>query len=59
MDNKENKIIELKKAIEEKKGNNTNTIRTSFLHTNPLLERMFISNLLNKKKKFSLKDIFR
>ncbi len=31
----------------------------SFLQTNPILQKMFLSNILNKKNKFSFKDLFR
>ncbi len=33
--------------------------KNSFLHTNPILKEMFFKNVINKKNKFSLKDLFR
>jgi hypothetical protein len=56
----ENKIVKLdiKKQTggeEEKKTQQ----KQSLFHTNPLLQKMFISNINNKKGKFSLKDLFK
>ena len=33
--------------------------KNSFLHTNPILKEMFFKNVINKKNKFSFKDLFR
>ena len=56
----ENKIVKLdiKKQTcgeEEKKPQQ----KQSLFHTNPFLQKMFISNINNKKGKFSLKDLFK
>ena len=33
--------------------------KKGLLQTNPILRQMFFENLINKKNKFSLKDLFR
>ncbi len=33
--------------------------KNSFLHTNPILKEMFFKNVINKKNKFSFKDLFK
>lgn len=58
----ENKLIKLN--IEQKAKNSEqkaeNKPRTgSFLHTNPILEKMFVANVINERKKFSIKDLFK
>ncbi len=57
MDDK--KIINTVKE-ENKSGNEIKGPESRFcLHTNPLLKKKFIANIINSKKKFSLKDLFR
>ncbi len=53
---KEDKIIKTDKKLENdvKKPD-----KQGFLHTNPLLKKKFVANIINNKKKFSLKDLFR
>ncbi len=52
------KIINLN--IEQSKLDSSAKInKQSFLHTNPLLKKMFTANVLNNNKKFTLKDLFR
>ena len=55
----ENKIIKLN--IEQKNKEESEKKQTSSfsLHTNPILKKMFLSNMENKKGKFSLKDWFK
>lgn len=56
----ENKIVKLDiKAQKEDKTSETQKVRQSFFQTNPILQKMFIVNMNNKKGKFSLKDILR
>ena len=57
-----NKVIKLN--IEQKAKNSEQQAEKkpklgSFLHTNPILEKMFVSNVINEKKKFSIKDLFK
>lgn len=58
----ENKLVKLnieqKAKNSEQKAENKPKIG-SFLHTNPILEKMFVSNVINEKKKFSIKDLFK
>jgi len=55
----EKKILKLNIKQQENEITAKNTEKQSFLHTNPILSKMFVSNLLNTKKKFSIKDLFR
>lgn len=56
----ENKIVKLniKKQTEEKEEKKIQQ-NQSFFHTNPILQKMFIANMNNKKGKFSIKDLFK
>lgn len=56
----ENKIVELniqnkisKEKLEQKQKFNFS------LQTNPILQKMFLTNMNNKKDKFKFKDLFR
>lgn len=58
----ENKLVKLN--IEPKaKNSEAQTEKKpkigNFLHTNPILEKMFVSNVINEKNKFSIKDLFK
>ncbi|MCD7740317.1 MAG: hypothetical protein LUH11_03105 [Candidatus Gastranaerophilales bacterium] len=57
---KNNKIIKLNI---EQKTNEKQTIKEDekniSFQTNPLLKKMFVSNIINKKGKFNFKDLFR
>ena len=58
----ENKLVKLN--IEQKAKNSEEQAEKkpkigSFLHTNPILEKMFVSNVINEKNKFSIKDLFK
>ena len=56
----ENKIIKLDIPTQkEEKTSENQKVRQSFFQTNPILQKMFITNMNNKKGKFSLKDILR
>lgn len=35
------------------------TVYSNFLHTNPILQKMFFVNQVAKKNKFNFKDLFR
>ena len=43
--------------LEIQKANQT--VNHSFLHTNPILQKMFFVNQVAKKNKFNFKDLFR
>ena len=55
-----NKIIELniEKTISEEKTEAKQKFNFS-LQTNPILQKMFLTNMNNKKDKFKFKDLFR
>ena len=56
----ENKIVKLDiKTQNEEKTSEPQKVRQSFFQTNPILQKMFVLNMNNKKGKFSLKDILR
>ena len=56
----ENKIIKLDIQTQKREKTSENQKDTqSFFQTNPILQKMFIVNMNNKKGKFSLKDILR
>ncbi|MBQ3642941.1 hypothetical protein II906_13605 [bacterium] len=57
----ENKIVKLNIKTEGDKASKKEKPSSAFgfFHTNPIIKEMFISNMFNKKKKFSLKDFFR
>ena len=56
----ENKIVKLDiKTQNEEKTSEKQNVRQSFFQTNPILQKMFVVNMNNKKGKFSLKDILR
>lgn len=56
----QDKIIKLNQKIyEEDKCLQQNTCKTSGLQTNPILQKKFLANLINKKNKFSFKDLFK
>lgn len=56
----ESKIVELKiennKPVEKCENDKKNNL--SF-HTNPILQKMFLANMNNKKDKFAFKDLFK
>lgn len=55
----ENKIIEFNKHISVDKDINTYVSnKSSSFQTNPILKKMLIFNVLDKKNKFSFKDLF-
>ena len=56
----ENKIVELN--IENKNSEEKSEVKQKFnfsLQTNPILQKMFLTNMNNKKDKFKFKDLFR
>ena len=56
----ENKVVELniKDKICEEKLEEKQKFNFS-LQTNPILQKMFLANMTNKKDKFKFKDLFR
>lgn len=56
----ENKVVELniKEKISEEKLEEKQKFNFS-LQTNPILQKMFLTNMNNKKDKFKFKDLFR
>ena len=56
----ENKIVELniKEKHKEEKTEEKHKFNFS-LQTNPILQKMFLTNMNNKKDKFKFKDLFR
>ena len=56
----ESKIVELniEKTISEEKLEEKQKFNFS-LQTNPILQKMFLTNMNNKKDKFKFKDLFR
>ncbi len=56
----ENKIVELniQNKISEEKLEQKQKFNFS-LQTNPILQKMFLTNMNNKKDKFKFKDLFR
>ena len=56
----EKKLFQLNiKKDKEKNESEAKDNRYFSLHTNPIIQKMFVDNLVNKKGKFSLKDLFR
>ena len=56
----ENKIVKLDIPTQkEEKTSEPTKARQSLFQTNPILQKMFVVNMNNKKGKFSLKDILR
>lgn len=54
------KLVELNiKKNKEKNDVGKNDNRSFDLHTNPIVQKMLLENINNKKGKFSLKDLFR
>ena len=56
----ENKVVELN--IQNKSSEEKNEQKQKFnfsLQTNPILQKMFLTNMNNKKDKFKFKDLFR
>jgi hypothetical protein len=54
------KIIKLNiNKTNEKTTNFPEKKKQSIFHSNPILQKMFLTNMNNKKGKFSLKDLFR
>ena len=56
----ENKIVELNSTSKdiEKQELKNDKFKVS-LQTNPILQKMFLANMNNKKDKFKFKDLFR
>lgn len=56
----ENKIVRLFNYTSEKEDKPLNIKTSSFsMHTNPIIQRLFVLNSQNKKDKFKFKDLFR
>lgn len=56
----ENKVVELN--IQNKGSEEKTEVKQKFnfsLQTNPILQKMFLTNMNNKKDKFKFKDLFR
>lgn len=56
----ENKVVELN--IQNKTSEEKTEEKQKFnfsLQTNPILQKMFLTNMNNKKDKFKFKDLFR
>ena len=54
------KIIKLDiKPVDLDKKESKQNVCSSFLHTNPILQKMFFVNQVAKKDKFNFKDLFR
>ena len=55
-----NKLIKLFEFMKNNKNKKPETSWASCsFHTNPIIQRMFFGNMLNKKDKFTFKDLFR
>ncbi len=58
MDDKNIIKLDIKPSdVETKKSHQM--VNSSFLQTNPILQKMFVKNISNKKGKFNFKDLFR
>lgn len=55
----ENKITKLDLKTTDVEKNQPRPVVSNVLQTNPILKQMFFANLVNKKDKFKLKDLFR
>jgi len=58
MDDKKLYSIKIEKEKDNKKITETKSFSFGF-QTNPILQKMLLSNLNNKKGKFSFKDLFK
>ena len=55
----ENKIIKLFNSVSKEEKPQKKQASSFALSTNPIIQRMLLTNLQNKKDKFKLKDLFR
>jgi len=55
----ENKITKLNIKTTDVEKKQPHSVVSNVLQTNPILKQMFFANLVNKKDKFKLKDLFR
>ncbi len=56
----ENKIVKLFNFVDEKKEKSEKQKTSPFsFQTNPIIQRMLLCNIQNKKGKFNLKDLFK
>lgn len=58
MDDKKIVKLDIKPSDAEQKIPHK-TVNNSLSQTNPILQKMFFANLVNKKNKFNFKDLFR
>lgn len=58
MDKKKIIKLDIKPSDVEQKAP-CQTVNNNLSQTNPILQRMFFANLVNKKNKFNFKDLFR
>ena len=55
----ENKIIKLFNSISKEEKPQKKQVSSFSFSTNPIIQRMLLTNLQNKKDKFKFKDLFR
>lgn len=56
----ENKIVEIKIDKKQSAESQENEKKLNFsFQTNPILQKMFVANINNKKDKFKFKDLFK